>query len=87
MQSISDEAIAQMISQRAREARVPATTPHDLRRTTATHLLQKNVDYGVVSAMLGHASLGTTRRYDLRGEDAKIQASGQLHVPYAGRRR
>lgn len=38
-------------------------TPHVLRRTFATHLLNKNGDIFTVSNLLGHESLTITRRY------------------------
>jgi site-specific recombinase XerD len=38
-------------------------TPHTIRHTTATHLLQAGVDVAVIALWLGHESINTTRVY------------------------
>ncbi len=49
-------------------------TPHDLRRTFATRLLEKNVDIVMVKNLMGHANVRTTANYDRRGENEMKEA-------------
>ena len=43
--------------------RTRKVTPHTIRRTTAMHLLQSNVDLNMIRSWLGHASIETTNTY------------------------
>lgn len=75
---MSANAVYMMLQARAEEADVEEFSPHDLRRTCASDLLEYGNDLSVTGAMLGHASTDTTRRYDRRGDQAKRKAAGTL---------
>ncbi|MBI1681510.1 tyrosine-type recombinase/integrase [Citrobacter portucalensis] len=50
-------------------------TPHDMRRTFITRLLEQGVDINTVRQLAGHSDISTTTRYDCRGESMKVSAS------------
>jgi site-specific recombinase XerD len=78
---LTTQSIYRILNRRASEAGIEPLSPHDIRRTTATHLLDKGVDLATVQRMLGHRQLSTTIIYDKRGEKAKKQAAEVLSLP------
>ncbi|HEV2862876.1 MAG TPA: tyrosine-type recombinase/integrase [Pyrinomonadaceae bacterium] len=82
------QAVYKALSKRARQAQLTrAVTPHDLRRTLATHLLDRGVDLSLVQQLLGHADVSTTTIYDRRSEDAQREALDLLPLEYRKPRR
>ena len=57
---------------------VENASPHDLRRTFITRLLEQNVDLNTVRQMAGHASITTTTIYDKRDMQFMQQAASSL---------
>lgn len=80
--AMTSQAIYNMILKRASEAGIKNFSPHDLRRTFISHLLDAGADIAIVSKMAGHANVQTTARYDRRPEESKRKAAELLHVPY-----
>jgi site-specific recombinase XerD len=75
------ESVAYILRRRQEEAGCEPFSPHDLRRSTVTHLLDAGVDVFTVQKLAGHADATTTARYDRRGEGAKRRAVQSLKIP------
>lgn len=70
--------VYRIVQRRAEKARVPSITPHDLRRTFATRMLDAGIDLFVLQQAMGHSNLAITARYDRRGDKAKAKAAKAL---------
>lgn len=62
------------------QAGIEPFSPHDLRRTFITRLLEEGVDLNTVRQLAGHSDLSTTVRYDKRGEEWQKKATQNLSV-------
>lgn len=79
---LTPQAVFAVCQRRALDAGIRRFTPHDLRRTCASDMLDAGEDLATVQRHLGHASVQTTARYDRRGDDALVRAAARLPFPY-----
>lgn len=77
---LSPQGVWRILRELRDRAELPKFTPHDLRRSYATELLDNGADLLQVQALMGHSSLNTTKIYDRRGERGKQAAVTKLPV-------
>jgi integrase/recombinase XerD len=77
---LSRQSAWQIISDSADEAKISGEiSPHTLRHSFATHLLEGGADVRVVQELLGHASVATTQIYTLVTVDALREVYALSH--------
>jgi site-specific recombinase XerD len=84
LRRLAPQTVLDVLGRLAGAAGVAHFSPHDLRRTFCSDLLDAGADVASVQRLAGHANVATTLRYDRRPEAVKRRAAELLHVPYRG---
>ncbi len=73
-------AVWRIIKEAARQANLNKNiSPHTLRHSYATHLLENGADLRVIQELLGHADVGTTERYTHISKGQLQRSFDQFH--------
>jgi integrase/recombinase XerC len=77
---LTARSVGRILERRSRECGLMTpVSPHGLRHSFASHLLDAGVDLRALQEMLGHRKLSTTQRYTHVGVDALMAAYDKAH--------
>ena len=77
-QPLTTTGLTGILAELQKTSKIAQFTPHDMRRTFITRLLEQGVDINIVRQLAGHKDISTTTRYDYRDDDMKAKASQRL---------
>lgn len=77
-QPLTTTGLTGILAELQQTSNIARFTPHDMRRTFITRLLEQGVDINTVRQLAGHSDISTTASYDHRGDQAKVMASQRL---------
>jgi integrase len=80
---LSGDGVEHILKCLGERAGVAHFSPHDLRRSCISELLDRGVDLVTVQKLAGHQKPETTSRYDRRGDERKREAAALVDVPLA----
>ncbi len=83
--ALGSRAVAQVMADARMQLGLPATaTPHAMRHSFATHLLDAGGDLRAIQELLGHASLSTTQAYTAVDTARLMEVYNSAHPKAAG---
>jgi len=80
--NMTSQSIYDLIQKRSIEANVEHCTPHDLRRTFVTRLLESGTDINTVRQLVGHSDIHTTARYDCRDVENQRKITKRVSLSF-----